>query len=262
MATEQLTLDLGVYGWENMASRTDGGGAVVGHFRDFLTHNSSLIATSIYETADRAYRNRPSYFDSQVPAIVGTSQLSPERTAAELRQMLGYDAGQPIDSMVEVLRTVGCLISTMPPLVGRQTSFSAWFHQVPVVLLRAEGANQRRVRFDAAHELGHLVMHRQQVMRTADEVDRTEREAYAFARAFLMPAAAFEGIAWKPFSWDSVHQVTDRCNVNMLATLRRAYELGMISKPVIAAAYAQATRRGWKARDPYDLMDPEPFSIG
>ena len=183
-----------------MVSQANGDGAVAGHFRDFLHHKSSVIATNVYEAADRAYRGRPPRFDDQDPVIVGTSQLSPERTAAELRHVLGYDTGEPIESMVKVLDAVGCLIDAMPRLTGSQTSFSAWFHHVPVVLLRAEGANQRRVRFDAAHELGHLVMHRRQLMRTSDDVNRTEREAYAFARAFLMPAEAFDEITWKPFS--------------------------------------------------------------
>jgi Zn-dependent peptidase ImmA (M78 family) len=262
MATEQLALDLGDYGWETMSGRADGQGVVVGHFRDFLRSESAWTAASIFDAADRAFRDRPTCMDTNVAAIVGSTQLSPERTAAELRVMLGYANTQPIDNMVEVARTLGCLLAAMPPHTANRTSFSAWFHHVPVMLLRTAGANRRRVRFDAAHELGHLVMHRERRTSSRDDIRETEREANAFAAAFLMPVEAFEGITWKPFSWESVHQVTDRCNVNLLATLRRAHDLGFISKPVHVAANAQANSRGWKVRDPYDVLEPEPFSIG
>lgn len=63
-------------------------------------------------------------------------------------------------------------------------AFSRWFGERPLVLLWADKEDKARSRFDAAHELGHLVMHSD-----PDPLDREqERQANMFASTFLMPA--------------------------------------------------------------------------
>ena len=53
-----------------------------------------------------------------------------------------------------------------------------------MVVLGSDKADRARSRFDGAHELGHLVMHGEQI-RAMKEV---ETQAHQFAAAFLMPA--------------------------------------------------------------------------
>ncbi|MGO8957896.1 MAG: ImmA/IrrE family metallo-endopeptidase [Streptosporangiaceae bacterium] len=63
-------------------------------------------------------------------------------------------------------------------------AFSLPFHDRPVIVLGADKNDRARSRFDGAHELGHLVVHGDQVW----GVKEVERQAHAFAAAFLMPA--------------------------------------------------------------------------
>lgn len=261
MTTEQLTLDLGDYGWDTMPRQLESAGAG-GHFRGFgksstVRNHAVRAATAVYDAADRAYRHRAPACERPPAGITGTTRLSPDRTAFELRQRLGLGEAEPVLNMVHVLETLGCLIAAMPPDTGNTTSFSSWVHDIPLVLLRTSGASRRRVRFDAAHELGHLMMHKGR-----ENSDDVEKEAHAFARALLVPAPVFNAVDLKPFSWDAVRMVSERCNINLLVTLRRSQELRLISPAVYAAAMADASRRGWKARDPHDVREPEPFSIG
>ena len=53
----------------------------------------------------------------------------------------------------------------------------------PIVILGVEKQNRIRSRFDAAHELGHLIMHRGQA-KAADPA--LEKQAHRFANAFLV----------------------------------------------------------------------------
>ena len=84
-----------------------------------------------------------------------------------------------------------------------------------------------------------------------------EQEANQFAGALRIPPSAFENVGLKPFAWTSVKVISDRCNVNLLPSLRRAFDLELISRPVYTAAMADSTRRGWRARDPFDVQVPE-----
>ena len=64
-------------------------------------------------------------------------------------------------------------------------AFSMWRQETPFVFLNTQKSAER-TRFDAAHELGHLVLHRHGSPQGQD----AEREANAFASAFLMPRAS------------------------------------------------------------------------
>ena len=59
-------------------------------------------------------------------------------------------------------------------------------HDRPVVVLGADKGQSDRSPFDAAHELGHLVLHRPEHAGTRE----VETQAHRFAAAFLMPADA------------------------------------------------------------------------
>lgn len=64
-------------------------------------------------------------------------------------------------------------------------AFSFWDRGVPFVLLSTEKTAERG-RFDAAHELGHSVLHGEEQMPHGPQA---EAEAHRFAAAFLMPRA-------------------------------------------------------------------------
>lgn len=64
-------------------------------------------------------------------------------------------------------------------------AFSMWRQSTPFVFLNTKKSAEHS-RFDAAHELGHLVLHRH----GSPQGREAEREANAFASAFLMPRAS------------------------------------------------------------------------
>jgi Zn-dependent peptidase ImmA (M78 family) len=257
MTTVQLALDLGPCGWAAMPGVASTDDSTGGLFRFHFRGSANVWQNSaVYAAADRAWREAP-VGASAVVQITGATALDPVRTAWEVRRHLQLGDCDPVPNLIWALRTLGCVVAEMPEGVDHISAFSCWFDETPLALVRARGATRRRVRFDAAHELGHLMMHKG---RRNDQ--EAEAEANLFASALLIPVAAFDGETLKPFAWQPIRNVAERFNVSTLAALRRAFDMGLISKPVYRAAMKDSSRRGWTRWDPYDVQEPEALRPG
>lgn len=101
--------------------------------------------------------------------------------------------------------------------------------------------------FSAAHELGHLLLHRAAYDASREDEPRAEEEeADAFAAALLMPAKAFdrewEEAAGHPF-YERVLKVKRIFRVSYRTVLRRLREQGLVSNRVYVEFQAQHMRR-------------------
>ena len=121
------------------------------------------------------------------------------------------------------------------------------------VLLNSDKGLGTRSRFDAAHELGHLVLHRE-----LDEQTRVahhklvERQANRFAGALLMPADTF-GSAFVTPELDVFAQMKPRWKVSVRAMMYRSYELGILNRSAYESLERSYRRRGWHIQgEPYD----------
>lgn len=106
---------------------------------------------------------------------------NPEAAAEMLRRY--WDLGElPVKNMIALLEARGIRVFSLSVDAREVDAFSMWYGGKPFVFLNLKKTAER-CRFDAAHELGHLVMHRH----GAPQGQEAEREANAFASAFLMP---------------------------------------------------------------------------
>jgi Zn-dependent peptidase ImmA (M78 family) len=80
-------------------------------------------------------------------------------------------------------------------------------------------------RFDAAHELGHLVLHRHATPHGRE----AEREAAMFASAFLMPRASVIARASRYPSYSDLIKLKKMWTVSLAALNYRLHVLGMLS---------------------------------
>lgn len=105
--------------------------------------------------------------------------------------------------------------------------------------------------FTAAHELGHLLLHRSEYRRQeSEEPKQTEREADLFASHFLMPEEAFDS-EWKDSCGHPlirrVLKVKRIFRVSYKTVLYRLVETGRASQDIWAAFQAQHQRYFQKA---------------
>jgi hypothetical protein len=85
-----------------------------------------------------------------------------EEVAARARVAMGLPAG-PVPNVVQTLEDHGLIVIRPPLETADVDAFSLPFHDRPIVVLGADKNDRARSRFDAAHELGHLVAHGDQV---------------------------------------------------------------------------------------------------
>ena len=122
-------------------------------------------------------------FDLPEPDLLDLSGDTPEVAAVSLREKWGLGE-QPIKNMGHLLEAKGVRLFSMTENTMSVDAFSVWRGETPYVFLNTMKSAEHG-RHDAAHELGHLVMHKHGGPRGR----AAEEQANAFASAFLMPAS-------------------------------------------------------------------------
>ncbi len=120
--------------------------------------------------------------EPSVPSLRGfqTSESAAEALRVEWR--LGE---RPIDNAIHLLEAHGVRVFSLPTDSKKVDAFSVWQGQTPYLFVNTSKTGER-VRFDVAHELAHLTLHRHG--KTSGRI--AEYEADQFASAFLMPRSS------------------------------------------------------------------------
>jgi Zn-dependent peptidase ImmA (M78 family) len=132
-------------------------------------------------------------------------------------------------------------------------AFSLPFPDRPVIVLGADKNDRARSRFDAAHELAHLFVHREQIW----GVKEVEQQAHYFAAAFLMPADDIAHELPSRPDWPQLFDLKRKWQVSLAALLMRARMLGTMSENTYLTAIKAASVRGWRRVEPVPLGPPE-----
>lgn len=170
-----------------------------------------------------------------------------EEAAAVVRRAWGLGNG-PIDNVVRLLEGRGVVVTRNRVGGTSVDAFSTWIGQRPVVVLGSDKGDTARSRFDAAHELGHLVMH------CDAEPGRSiiEQQAHRFAAAFLMPAETIRKELPTRMSWSAFFALKERWRVSLQALLMRAKTLGTMSPDAYRRAQIHIRTR-WGNNEPIDI---------
>jgi Zn-dependent peptidase ImmA (M78 family)/DNA-binding XRE family transcriptional regulator len=113
--------------------------------------------------------------------LLQTENISPVAAAAFLRAKWGIGQ-RPIGNMINLLESRGVRVFSLAEQTRHLDAYSLWRDDKPYIFLNTLKTTEHS-RFDAAHELGHLIMHRH----SGSAHPSAEHEAHAFASAFLMP---------------------------------------------------------------------------
>jgi Zn-dependent peptidase ImmA (M78 family)/DNA-binding XRE family transcriptional regulator len=109
-------------------------------------------------------------------------ERNPQVAARALRQ--AWSLGEkPIGDLIKLLEAKGVRVFSLAENTKNVDAFSCWRNDEPFIFLNTFKTTERS-RFDAAHELGHLVMHKHG---GSSQGADAETEANSFASSFLMP---------------------------------------------------------------------------
>jgi Zn-dependent peptidase ImmA (M78 family)/DNA-binding XRE family transcriptional regulator len=150
-------------------------------------------------------------------------ESSPEAASETLRQYWGIGV-LPVRNMIHLMEKRGIRIFSLAVEAREVDAFSMWKNETPFVFLNTQKSAERS-RYDAAHELGHLVLHRHATPHGRE----AEREADRFASAFLMPRASVIAHAPRYPTFSQLVELKRIWKVSVAALNYRLHEVGMVS---------------------------------
>lgn len=175
-------------------------------------------------------------------------ESDPESAALTLRQQWGLGE-QPVPNMLRLLESKGVRALSLAENTKTVDAFSCWRNSTPYIFLNTFKSAEHS-RFDAAHELGHLVLHKHGGPSGRD----AEIEANAFASAFLMPRMDVKSRVPFVGTLDDIVRAKRRWGVSAAALNYRLHKVGVTTEWQNRTFCIQINQRG------YRILEPEPMA--
>lgn len=193
----------------------------------------------------------------QDPLLISDNEIEEAAEALRAYWNLG---DSPIANMVSLLENKGAIIAR--GALGAETLDSlsefAPEQRRPFIVIGTDKGTASRWRFDAAHELGHIILHAHvspEVLVRADRFKLIESQAHRFAGAFLLPCASF-GDDLYGANLDNFKTLKLKWKMSISAMVMRARQCAMISEETERRLWINLSRRGWRKMEPYDDITP------
>jgi Zn-dependent peptidase ImmA (M78 family)/DNA-binding XRE family transcriptional regulator len=215
------------------------------------------IAALLSDHVDYPQVNLPER-DFQDPEQISSADI--EAAAEECRKLWQLGSA-PIQDLALAAESAGIVVVREETEISAIEGLSSWSALLghPIVLLSADKANAFRSRFDLAHEIGHLILHKH--IPRADERDRynqMEKQAHRFAGALLLPAEAFANEVRVPPNLDNLLILKQRWGASVAAMMMRLHALGLLSDDEKLTLFKRRSARwGSKAEPGDDKWRPE-----
>jgi Zn-dependent peptidase ImmA (M78 family)/DNA-binding XRE family transcriptional regulator len=169
---------------------------------------------------------------------------TPEVAARILREKWGIGE-RPISHMLNLLEAKGVRVFSLAEDTDTVDAFSMWRRNKAYVFLNCMKTPEHQ-RFDAAHELGHLVLHKHGGPRGR----QAEDEANLFAASFLMPRSDVKAQLVYVDTLDRLIAYKKRWKVSLSALNRRVHKLGLTSEWEYRTFCIQIQQRGYRKAEP------------
>ena len=183
-------------------------------------------------------------FDLPEPKLIDLRDEDPAAAAEALRGHWGIGT-KPIASMIKLLEAQGVRVFALSEQHKNVDAYSCWRDDVPYVFLNTFKSAERS-RFDAAHELGHLVLHIHGSFVGRD----VEREADQFASAFLIHRGDLVSHLPRVKSLSQLVDAKQRWGVSVAALARTVFDAKLISDWHYRELCKQMSVKGYRSREP------------
>lgn len=197
---------------------------------------ASALAVELAEWIDRQFR---------LPAvdIPDLRDVDPATAALALRSAWAL-GNNPVPNLIHVLEAHGVRVYSLVDDCAALDGFSFWYGGAPFVFLTHHKSPERG-RWDAAHELGHLVLH----LGAPPQGREQEAEADAFAAEFLLPERGVRPTAPPCPSLLDVRQEKVYWQVSAVAYIRRLHQLHLITDRQYRSLVIEASQAGYRRQE-------------
>lgn len=186
-------------------------------------------------------------FNLPAPDVPRLRRDDPEAAAEAVREEWGLGQKRA-PNLVHLLEKHGVRVYSLAEDCKEVDAFSFWRDGAPYVFLNTMKTGQHS-RMDAAHELGHLVLHAWGGPRGR----KAEDEAKAFGSAFLMPRRSMLAEAPRPGNVRQIIAAKQKWDVSAMALAYRMAKVGILSDWQARAVYSQLGQLGYRSGEPDGL---------
>jgi Zn-dependent peptidase ImmA (M78 family)/DNA-binding XRE family transcriptional regulator len=177
---------------------------------------------------------------------------SPEEIARLVRQTWQLPLG-PIKSMIDVVEAAGGIVVPCDFGTDKLDAISQRPEDQPPFFFVSVTAPGDRLRFNLAHELGHIIMH-------SVPAAGQEEEANAFAAEFLMPEKEIKPQLRK-LDMAKLADLKRHWKVAMQALIMRAHNLGTITDRQRRSWFMRFNKLGYRKNEPVEITREEPALV-
>jgi Zn-dependent peptidase ImmA (M78 family)/transcriptional regulator with XRE-family HTH domain len=193
----------------------------------------------------------PSFEPSGVGNCYSEDEI--EVVAETVRKHFNLGLG-PISNVVRLLEAKGVIVCRQKMEGEKVGAFSFWSGDRPFIYLASDRESAARARFDAAHELGHLCLHKwigEDEIEDRDRLKEIEQEADRFAGAFLLPNKSFPNEVFSSRA-EGFIELKARWKVSIQAMTYRCKDLGVFDDRQTTNIYKQISYKKWRTIEPLD----------
>lgn len=239
------------------------------YFRALLTTNKKDRLSQIEKTKmlSKIYHFLTMYIEFpelNIPSVDFDQEIEEVTLQVRYHWGLGLD---PIPNMIRLLEKHGFIITTFSTEAEKIDAFSQRQeidgNEYYFIVVGSDKNSPGRRQFDAAHELGHIILHDwsldlEQVSR--EEFRQLEQEANQFAAALLLPRESFTRDLIYPNRLDFYVELKKKWKVSVAAMVVRAHQLKVINSNQYQYLMRQISKRGWRTKEPLDdgILVPQP----
>ncbi len=182
-----------------------------------------------------------------------------EDIADNVRKHWGI-ANEPIKNLQYLLEKNGVVITGFDTEEDKIDAFSQRTivdnHPIFFIAVALGTRPEGRIRFDMAHELGHILLHpwsEDLESITKDEFKMRERQANMFASAFLLPKSSFgKDVQTYPTDLNFYQFLKKKWKVSIQAMIYRTHQLKIITDNQYQYLMRQISKNGWRTKEPGD----------
>ncbi len=211
---------------------------------------TNLIYKYIDEFVEFPKLNLPD-FDSKLQGDLDLYKI--EEIADTLRKYWNVSNG-PINNLSVLLEQNGIILCNSNINDVKVDACSEVINSTAIFFIRTNDISACRLRFDLAHELGHLILHSgitKEELENKELLDKIEKEANMFASAFLLPREEFSNEVLA-LSLDHFVNLKARWKVSIAAMIYRCKELGIFNDSQVLYLRKQISLKKWRTIEPLD----------
>ncbi|OYS44075.1 XRE family transcriptional regulator, partial [Lactobacillus taiwanensis] len=179
------------------------------------------------------------------------------KKAVELRQVLNLGTG-PIYNMTHVAERMGIRVMFSDLESENIDAITGWINEQPYIILNSRRLSSARIRFNLAHEIGHILLHSkysQHIINNTQYHKEIEHEANQFAGLFLISDRSL-ALDMDKTNMKFLIELKKKWGLSLQALIYRGNEIDLISDQQALFLRQTIYRNSWRIHEPLDKVIP------